>query len=248
MGKCFAAVCRKENSMKISMLCGIALISATASAQTGVPSSPQPSTADGTTPTSVTVVGCVGGGGSATQPLTLMSPTIVPASAQPGEMTPPPAAEPPTTGAAVTPPPSSATPPPVSTPTTPTTPTTATTPTTQTPPTATGTAGSAGATGSNPTGMVGSTPPAATGSVAAGSPAGAPATAAGTSNAGISGYRLSGVDVNSYVGRRVQIVGTMVPLNSAAAAGSATAAPGAPAMQEFHVISVQPTTGTCPQR
>jgi len=34
---------------------------------------------------------------------------------------------------------------------------------------------------------------------------------AGSSSSGVSGYRLSGVDMTSWVGKRVQLVGTVVP-------------------------------------
>jgi len=48
-------------------------------------------------------------------------------------------------------------------------------------------------------------------------------------------YRLSGTDVSAYKGKRVQIVGAVVPSTS-----------GGTTVQEFRVQSVQPGTGTCP--
>ncbi|HMF96201.1 MAG TPA: hypothetical protein VKE96_17985, partial [Vicinamibacterales bacterium] len=86
-------------------------------------------------------------------------------------------------------------------------------------------------------------------------PAGAPTGAAvagtapaGSSGSSISGYRLTGADMTSWVGRRVQIAGSVVPAAPGAAASSA--APGAPTVSfpEFRVVSVQPVTGDCPQR
>jgi hypothetical protein len=72
---------------------------------------------------------------------------------------------------------------------------------------------------------------------------------AGSSTSSISGYRLSGTDMSSWLGRRVQIVGTVVP----AARDASTVSPGAarigpdgsPVMPEFRVVSVQPITGSC---
>jgi hypothetical protein len=72
---------------------------------------------------------------------------------------------------------------------------------------------------------------------------------AGSSTSSISGYRLSGTDMTSWLGRRVQIAGTVVP----AAGDASTLTPGAarigpdgsPVMPEFRVVSVQPITGSC---
>jgi hypothetical protein len=61
----------------------------------------------------------------------------------------------------------------------------------------------------------------------------------------MNGYRLSGTDMTSWSGQRVQIVGVVVP----AAAGSPTAT-GA-TLPEFRVTSVTPASGAsggCPQR
>jgi len=75
---------------------------------------------------------------------------------------------------------------------------------------------------------------------------------AGSSASSIGGYRLSGVDMASWVGRRVQLVGTLVSSPTASSGAPAVAAPApdkaALAMPEFRVSSVQPITGPCPQR
>ena len=85
------------------------------------------------------------------------------------------------------------------------------------------------------------TPPAPTtaGSVAAATQPGAIA----------SGYRLSGLDMSSWSGKRVQIVGAVVP--STTAGSLLTTAVGTTgtmgkALPEFRVQSVTPTTGDCP--
>jgi hypothetical protein len=75
---------------------------------------------------------------------------------------------------------------------------------------------------------------------------------AGSSASSIGGYRLSGADMSPWIGRRVQIIGTLVssPTASSGASSSATGAngPRAIAMPEFRVVTVQPITGECPQR
>ncbi len=74
---------------------------------------------------------------------------------------------------------------------------------------------------------------------------------AGSSASSIGGYRLSGADMTPWIGRRVQIVGTLV--SSPTASSSAPSGPiglsaaKSIALPEFHVLSVQPTTGPCPQ-
>jgi hypothetical protein len=50
--------------------------------------------------------------------------------------------------------------------------------------------------------------------------------------------------MNSWSGKRVQIVGTMAP--SAAATTTTATSSAMPAMQEFRVQSVQAATGSCP--
>jgi hypothetical protein len=73
---------------------------------------------------------------------------------------------------------------------------------------------------------------------------------AGSSTSSISGYRLSGADMTSWIGRRVQIVGTVVPAAARAASGGPAGYPlaGAIAMPEFRVVSVQPVTGDCAEK
>jgi hypothetical protein len=65
-----------------------------------------------------------------------------------------------------------------------------------------------------------------------------------TGGAGINGYRLSGTDMASWAGQRVQIVGTVIPTTPGASTGAAGSTP----MPEFRVQSVQPVAGPCPQR
>ena len=77
------------------------------------------------------------------------------------------------------------------------------------------------------------------------------AAAEDSSEAGVDGYRLSGLNVTPWIGRRVQIPGVFVSSTAAerAAAEDATVA-GAeppPPMPEFRVVSVQPVTGPCPK-
>jgi len=89
----------------------------------------------------------------------------------------------------------------------------------------------AGAPTTSGSGAVGTTGTAASGVVGT----------AGTT--GPSGYRLTGSDLNAWVGRRVQVVGTMAPLT--AETNVPTAGPAS--LQEFRVQSVVPLTGPCPQ-
>jgi hypothetical protein len=70
---------------------------------------------------------------------------------------------------------------------------------------------------------------------------------AGSSASSVDGYRLSGVDMTSWIGRRVQLTGTVVspaPSPSPAATDSTGSAPAA-SLREFHVTNVQPVTGPC---
>ncbi|HZR22807.1 MAG TPA: hypothetical protein VFA59_04410 [Vicinamibacterales bacterium] len=66
----------------------------------------------------------------------------------------------------------------------------------------------------------------------------------------MNGYRLSGNDMTSWSGQRVQIVGVVVPAatgtNASATAGSAGAT--GQTLPEFRVQSVQPVTGSCPPK
>jgi hypothetical protein len=68
-------------------------------------------------------------------------------------------------------------------------------------------------------------------------------TSFGGTGAASAGYRLTGSDMNSWLERRVQVIGTMAPVTpEIVPAASATG------FQEFHVQSVVPLTGPCPQR
>ena len=80
------------------------------------------------------------------------------------------------------------------------------------------------------------------------------------------GYRLSGSDLSAHAGKRVQIVGGLVPsANAAATAGAASSGvmgqtgmsgagsagigmPGVTTLPEFRVVSVKPFEGPCPPR
>jgi len=111
---------------------------------------------------------------------------------------------------------------------------------------------------SNPFIVSGSTAPGAPGEPTAAE--GAPATSVAT------GYRLSGSDLSAHAGKRVQIVGGLVPsANAAATAGAASSGVigptgmsgagssgiGTPVMTmlpEFRVVSVKPLEGPCPPR
>jgi hypothetical protein len=73
---------------------------------------------------------------------------------------------------------------------------------------------------------------------------------AGSSASSVTGYRLSGADMQPWIGKRVQLIGTFAPAAAAATAsapGTAIAAPGAPPVLEFKVQSVQAATGSCPR-
>jgi hypothetical protein len=75
---------------------------------------------------------------------------------------------------------------------------------------------------------------------------------AGSSGSSITGYRLSGTDMQPWLGKRVQLQGTFAPAAASPAGSRATAAAvtgGAvtPPPLEFRVQSVQPVTGPCPK-
>ena len=229
--------------MKTAVVCGLALVCASvASAQT--PAMPAPADSART----ITLTGCVGGGQNA-QPITLGNAMVIPtgqnAAAEPSPV-PDPASSGATqpTGAAGgvgtagaassgvgTPPPAGATSAGVGTAGAAGT---------------TGTAGTASAAGATGTAGVAGSPSA---TPTAGASAGiAPTAPAGSSASSLSGYRLSGTDMTSWIGRRVQIVGSVVPAAPGASPTAAAGATSASAFPEFRVISVQPTTGDCPQR
>jgi hypothetical protein len=67
---------------------------------------------------------------------------------------------------------------------------------------------------------------------------------------GRSGYRLSGTDMTSWAGQRVQVVGTFSPSAAMPAGSTAVGQSGAPSAPplEFRVQSVQPVLGPCPAK
>jgi hypothetical protein len=231
--------------MKTSWICGIALVcSSAAFAQT--PAAPA------TPPQTITLTGCVGGGANS-QPITLANAMVIPTSTEagvitsaspiPDEVSPSPTQPPSVAGAGgVTG--TSGSRVPSGSPATPGTP---------------ATAGAAPVTGT--AGAVGT---AGTAGAAAGSPAPTPGTIgtsgtivgtapAGSSTSSLSGYRLSGTDMTSWVGRRVQIVGSVVPAMSLSATpknpNSTASIPSTlTTMPELRVMAVQPITGDCPQK
>jgi len=232
--------------MKTAVLCGFALLYASASFAQTTPASPA------SQPRSITLTGCVGGGTSA-QPITLANAMIVPSTDTPTA----------NSGAATSPVPGGVSQPP--TPTTPAAPPgpvgTAGSPTGTPPPVGTaGTTGAgvgtAGTTGAG-VGTAGAHPPAgiptpgAMPPATAGAPPTTPApTAVGTAPAGssassVSGYRLTGADMTGWIGRRVQIVGQQVPTTAGASATN-PAVTASSTLPEFRVVSVQPISGDCP--
>ena len=71
---------------------------------------------------------------------------------------------------------------------------------------------------------------------------------AGSSASSVTGYRLSGTDMQPWIGKRVQLIGTFAPAAASATAsapGTASAAAIAPPVLEFRVQSVMPATGPC---
>jgi hypothetical protein len=208
--------------MKIPWLVGFAMTcTAAAFAQTGAPASTQPPASPvGTTTPTLAVTGCVVGG-SNSEPVTLTQAMVLPFASQPASSEP-------------------------------------TTPDVSVPPSPDPTAASAAATQPQA--------PAARSSPAAGAVAGAAGSSvapgavgtsgvlagtapAGSSASSVDGYRLSGVDMTSWIGRRVQIMGTLLPPKAStqpvAVVTSDQAAAGS--MREIRVLSVQPVTGGCPK-
>ena len=220
----------RRRAMKTAVLCGLAIVcSSAAFAQT-----PAAAAAPDSTRT-VTMTGCVAGGQDA-QPITLANAMIVP-TAQTGAATPSPVPGTASSGATQpagasggvgAPPPAGATSAGVGT------------------PGAAGTSGTAGTAGVTGTAGVSGTAAPAAGVGASASIAGtAPA---GSSGSSITGYRLSGTDMTSWIGRRVQIVGAIVPPAPGASPTAAAGARNASAFPEFRVVSVEPITGDCPQK
>jgi hypothetical protein len=243
--------------MKTAILCGITLIAAgPAFAQ----SSATGAAAGQTDATTVTLTGCVAGGGSEAKPITLSNALIIPGTSQPGQLDQTPSPVPATASSPATQPPDPTLPPPSATavPAPPSAQSPVGTSGSKTPAT-TGTSGVGVMTGSGVGTATGAGVGTATGSgvgTATGSGVGTPTGSAigsargagvavtgtapaGSSGASVTGYQLSGADMQPWIGKRVQVIGTWAP----AATGSATA--GAPAMREFKVQSVQPATGPC---
>lgn len=174
--------------------------SANVFAQTATPITPPQMPGTSTTGT-ITMSGCIGGGIGA-GPITMMSPTIVPSSMQPGSVA---SSAPSSSQPAVVAPPA------------------------YQPPSASAIPGAPTTSGSAAAGTTGTTAPGAVGTTA--------------TTTGPSGYRLTGSELNSWIGRRVQIIGTMAPLTA-----DTNVPTGGPAsLQEFRVQSVVPLTGPCPQ-
>ena len=100
---------------------------------------------------------------------------------------------------------------------------------------------------SSPTGTSGTKTPASsagtTGVVTGTAPA-------GSSGSSVTGYRLTGADMQPWVGKRVMLRGSFVPAASSATApagtsATVTGAAAIPPVLEFRVQSIQPTTGPC---
>jgi hypothetical protein len=95
-------------------------------------------------------------------------------------------------------------------------------------------------------------PPSESGAVAtygtiAPGPVGTVGTTGGAATTGPSGYFLTGVEMSSWVGRRVKVVGIVTSATMdifPAVSGAANP----PFLQEFRVEGVVPLTGPCPQR
>lgn len=71
---------------------------------------------------------------------------------------------------------------------------------------------------------------------------------AGSSASTITGYRLSGTDMQPWIGKRVQLIGTFAPAAAAATApapGTTKGGVSTPPVLEFRVQSVTPATGHC---
>jgi hypothetical protein len=71
---------------------------------------------------------------------------------------------------------------------------------------------------------------------------------AGSSGSTLTGYRLSGADMQPWIGKRVQVIGTFVPAAPPSPAPSVTGATAAPPLLEFKVQTVQPASGPCPRQ
>jgi len=167
----------------------------------------------------VTLTGCVGGG-SESKPITLSNALIVPGTPQPGQPGETPSPVPPPVSATGTQPASPTLPPPTATAAPATTPSPVGTSGTKTP---------------------SSTPVGTSGIVTGTAPA-------GSSGSTLTGYRLSGADMQPWVGKRVQVIGTFVAAAPQSPAPSVTGATAAPPLLEFKVQTVQPASGPCPKQ
>jgi hypothetical protein len=165
----------------------------------------------------VTLTGCVGGG-SESKPITLSNALIVPGTPQPGQPDETPSPVPPPVSSTGTQPASPTMPPPAATAAPATTPSPVGTSGTKTPSTPAGTSGIV--TGTAPAGSSGST---------------------------LTGYRLSGADMQPWIGKRVQVIGTFVAAAPPSPAPSVTGATAAPPLLEFKVQTVVPAAGPCPR-
>ena len=220
--------------MKTFVLCGItAMMVAPALAQ----SSADPANKR------VTLTGCVGSSADASG-FTLSDAVVVPGFAPPAAGVPPAssAAVPPPASAAAVPPASAAAPP----------------RSTAAPPRSTAAPVASPAQIVPPANPAQTVPPA--GTAAVGTTGAAPATVTPTTSVvsggtpasvpGPAGYRLSGADMTSWTGQRVQVVGTFSPSAAMPAGSTAVGQSGAPSAPplEFRVQSVQPIPGSCPGR
>ena len=158
------------------------------------------------------------GGGAESKPITFSHAIIVPGTAEPGRIDDAPSPVQPAASSAGTEPVTPILPPPPAT-------------AAPLPPSPVGTSGSK--TPSSPVGTSGIV----TGTAPAGS-----------SGSTLTGYRLSGADMQPWIGKRVQIVGTFVPAAPPAAAAPAiTGAAAAPPLLEFKVSTVSAASGPCPK-
>ena len=175
-------------------------------------------TAADQSPGAVTLTGCVGGG-SASKPIMLSNALIVPGTPQPGQPDDTPLPVPPPVSSPATQPAAPTAPPPTATPAPAPTPSPVGTSGTKTPP---------------------STPVGTSGIVTGTAPA-------GSSGSTLTGYRLSGADMQPWIGKRVQVIGTFVAAAPPSPAPSVTGAIAAPPLLEFKVQTVQPASGPCPK-
>jgi hypothetical protein len=196
--------------MKTALLCGITLLAAAPVFAQSSASEAAPGQTDTKT---VTLTGCVGGGGSDAKAITLTNALVIPGTPQPGQLDQTPSPLPPTASSSATQP-------------DPTMP----------PPAAT--AAPAPPSAQSPVGTSGSKTPATSGATGVAVTGTAPA---GSSASSVSGYQLSGTDMQPWIGKRVQVIGTFAPPPAASANA------GAPAMREFKVQTVTPATGPCPR-